>query len=262
MSSKDNSKNSAAANERIKRFEAKQSLLVSQQTRKVRDNRLAGMFIVGALVLASGLQFVYFNFGPGQNPNACVTTPPVAAPTPGSHTVQAPDPRLSQCRDWTGLMQINSVNLGITLHGKLAPAAVSNFVDLANNGFFSDVKCHRMTNYPTFKVLQCGDPKGDGTGGPGYYFGPIENAPADQIYKKGWIAMARQGNNATSMGSQFFIMYGDSKIPNDQVGGYTVFGEVSAGLAGLNPVFNGGIAGGKQDGKPKVAAVIKSASFN
>ena len=119
-----------------------------------------------------------------------------------------------------------------------------------------------MTNYSTFKVLQCGDPKGNGTGGPGYFFGPIENAPKDGLYKKGWIAMARQGDNATSMGSQFFIMYGDSKIPNDKVGGYTVFGEVSLGLSGLYPVFNGGIVGGKQDGKPKVAAIIKSASFN
>jgi peptidyl-prolyl cis-trans isomerase B (cyclophilin B) len=60
------------------------------------------------------------------------------------------------------------------------------------------------------------------------------------------------------MGSQFFIVYEDSKIPDDGAGGYTVFGEVTAGLAGLDPIIAAGVNGGAGDGKPKVTTVIKN----
>ncbi|MFM8927056.1 MAG: peptidylprolyl isomerase, partial [Rhodoluna sp.] len=79
-------------------------------------------------------------------------------------------------------------------------------------------------------------------------------------YKKGWLAMARTSNSATSMGSQFFIVYKDSQIPNDAAGGYTVFGEITSGLDGLNSVFNGGVSGGGSDGRPKISASIKKIS--
>jgi peptidyl-prolyl cis-trans isomerase B (cyclophilin B) len=60
------------------------------------------------------------------------------------------------------------------------------------------------------------------------------------------------------MGSQFFIVYKDSGIPNDAVGGYTVFGEVTAGLAGLDDIIAAGVVGGGSDGKPKTRTIINN----
>ena len=70
--------------------------------------------------------------------------------------------------------------------------------------------------------------------------------------------MARQSNSANTMGSQFFIVYEDSKIPNDAAGGYTVFGEVTSGLAGLDPIIKAGTKDGSGDGKPKVKTNIST----
>ena len=134
-------------------------------------------------------------------------------------------------RVWSGTMNVAGSDLGIQLDGKSAPQAVANFITLAKQGFYNGLNCHRLTTEGIF-VLQCGDPNGDGTGGPGYNWGPIENAPADNIYKTGVLAMARVGNDAGSMGSQFFIVYADSPIPADSVGGYTVFGKITKGYRG------------------------------
>jgi peptidyl-prolyl cis-trans isomerase B (cyclophilin B) len=92
-------------------------------------------------------------------------------------------------------------------------------------------------------MLQCGDPTGTGTGGPGYQFGPVENAPADGIYKRGRLAMARVGTE-NSQGSQFFILFGDTQLP----GGYTVFGTITQGLDVIDKVAAGGLASLGADG--------------
>lgn len=147
-------------------------------------------------------------------------------------------------------MALNGQAVALTLDGKNAPQATANFIDLARKGFFTDISCHRLTTFGIY-VLQCGDPKGDGTGGPGYSFGPIENAPVSNLYLTGDLAMARQGNNASSMGSQFFIVYKDSTIPADAVGGYTVFGHVSTTLSDvMKPILAAGVTGVDQAGKP------------
>jgi peptidyl-prolyl cis-trans isomerase B (cyclophilin B) len=122
---------------------------------------------------------------------------------------------------------------------------------LNSKNFYKDISCHRLTTAGIF-VLQCGDPNGDGSGGPGYNWGPIENAPADDVYKEGVLAMARVGGDGSSMGSQFFIVYQDSTIPSDAAGGYTVFGKITKGLSGLDPVIKAGTADGSGDGKPAI----------
>lgn len=122
---------------------------------------------------------------------------------------------------------------------------MSSFLSLSQNDFYNDLSCHRLVNNPGtdgaagFHVLQCGDPAGNGTGGPGYSFGPIENAPEDEFYPAGTIAMARSGNDAASNGSQFFIVFADTRIPNDQAGGYTVMGKITTGLDALNANVTG-----------------------
>lgn len=127
---------------------------------------------------------------------------------------------------------------------------------LTQRGFYDGLSCHRLTNGGFF-ILQCGDPKGDGTGGPGYTYGPVENAPADNHYKAGTIAMARESDNANSQGSQFFIVYEDTTIPTDSAGGYTVLGTVTSGLAELKShIADKGVQGGGTNGKPVVATKI------
>jgi peptidyl-prolyl cis-trans isomerase B (cyclophilin B) len=163
---------------------------------------------------------------------------------------------LSEGRTWSGLLSLNDVPLQVELDGALAPQAVASTISLATSGFYNNVPCHRLTTSGIF-VLQCGDPKGDGSGGPGYSYGPVENAPADDFYPAGTIAMARQSGNGSSQGSQFFIVYADSTIPSDAAGGYTVIGHVTSGLEALQKsIIEPGVQGGGNDGKPVVDVKI------
>jgi peptidyl-prolyl cis-trans isomerase B (cyclophilin B) len=68
--------------------------------------------------------------------------------------------------------------------------------------------------------------------------------------------MARVGGDASSMGSQFFIVYQDSMIPSDAVGGYTVFGKITGGLEVVQEIAAAGVDGGASDGKPALEAKL------
>jgi peptidyl-prolyl cis-trans isomerase B (cyclophilin B) len=112
-------------------------------------------------------------------------------------------------------------------------------------------------------VLQCGDPTGLGTGGPGYRFpneyptnqyrmtDPALEAPV--IYPRGTLAMANSGQGTN--GSQFFVVYGDPPLPPT----YTVFGTVDeTGLATVDKIAAGGVQDGSYDGMPTTTATIKT----
>ncbi len=100
-----------------------------------------------------------------------------------------------------------------------APLAVSNFVYLANQGFYNGLAFHRVE--PDF-VIQGGDPLGNGAGGPGYSF---TDEPVMRDYLEGIVAMANSGPNTN--GSQFFIMLKDTpQLPKL----YTIFGKVISGM--------------------------------
>jgi len=115
----------------------------------------------------------------------------------------------------------------VTLNGKAAPKTVANFIKLANEGFYEGLIFHRVVKIDGFHLIQGGDPKGDGTGGPNY------TIPAEIGLKhtKGAIAMARLGDeinpNRASSGSQFYIVEED--IP-ELDNAYTVFGYVTKGM--------------------------------
>lgn len=160
-------------------------------------------------------------------------------------------------------MATSQGNLGLMLANNESPCTVNSFASLTNQGFFKDTKCHRLTTSPALSVLQCGDPKGDGTGGPGYQFAneyPTNQYPANDpklqqpvIYPRGTMAMANAGPNTNS--SQFFLVYRDSALPPE----YTVFGTIQAdGLATLDKIAAGGVAGGGEDGPPALDVTITS----
>jgi peptidyl-prolyl cis-trans isomerase B (cyclophilin B) len=178
------------------------------------------------------------------------TAAPAAAPT------TAPDPSVAEGRTWTSTLTTSAGNITVELDGAAAPQAVASFVTLAQAGFFDATACHRLTTAGIF-VLQCGDPTGTGGGGPGFTFGPIENAPANDFYPAGTIAMARRGNDGASMGSQFFLVYQDSTIPSDAAGGYTVLGRITSGLDVVQAVADAGVAGGASDGAPATPVTIE-----
>jgi peptidyl-prolyl cis-trans isomerase B (cyclophilin B) len=135
-----------------------------------------------------------------------------------------------------------------------APATVSSAIFLAEEGFYDGTACHRLTTEGIY-VLQCGDPAGNGTGGPGYTV-PDENLPADgeNNYPAGTVAMANAGPGTS--GSQFFIVYEDTTLPGD----YTIWGTVTSGLDMVQEVASVGTEDGGPDGAPRQPIVIESAT--
>ena len=238
---------------RLRTYQARQQVHAGKKRRRVRDNIIASIALVIVLALAVGAQLFYFTGGPG-------TPEPVASetPTPTPEAAEVPSPDLAEGRTWTGSLVLNDIPLGVELDGAAAPQAVSSTISLVQDGFYDGLSCHRLTK-DSLWVLQCGDPNGDGSGGPGYSYGPIENAPDDGVYPAGTIAMARQPLNADSQGSQFFIVYEDTTLPADEAGGYTVIGSVTSGLDELRAgVTDAGPTDGASDGAPSVPVTITS----
>jgi cyclophilin family peptidyl-prolyl cis-trans isomerase len=107
----------------------------------------------------------------------------------------------------------------IKLFPETAPKTVSNFISLAEKGFYNGLTFHRREEG---FVIQGGDPNGNGTGGPGYTF--EDELTDDKTYDRGIVAMANRGPNTN--GSQFFIMLDDVNLPKL----YSIFGEVTEGM--------------------------------
>ncbi|WP_116048816.1 peptidylprolyl isomerase [Amycolatopsis palatopharyngis] len=126
-------------------------------------------------------------------------------------------------------------DIPLTLDRALAPCTVHSFVSLAEQDYYAGTSCHRLGTQG-LQMLQCGDPNGDGSGGPGYTI-PDEAFP-ELSYGRGVLAMAKK-QTPNSGGSQFFMVYGDAAgLPPD----YTVFGSISdAGLEVLDKVARDGI---------------------
>ncbi|MGW5054617.1 peptidylprolyl isomerase [Actinokineospora sp. NPDC004072] len=168
----------------------------------------------------------------------------------------------------TGLADPDAVTLE-TNHGDITmtmsdatPCTRASIAHLVTSGFYDGSPCHRMTKAESLSVLQCGDPSGLGTGGPGYTV-PDEN-PTDLkptgtrdyvTYPRGTVAMANSGE-PHSGGSQFFLVYADSTLPPT----YAVFARLTEeGLAVLDEIAQQGVAGGARDGAPAVGVTVEHA---
>ena len=233
------------------------------QARARRQRTFAIVAIVAVLALVGG-GFVVANLGGAANP-AASSTPQAAGDCPAAEVGardggDLPDPSAAEDRTWTATVDLcaggTETDLVLELDGAAAPQGVASFVSLADQGYYDGTPCHRLTTQGIY-VLQCGDPTGTGTGDPGYSYGPIENAPEDDVYPAGTIAMARRGDDGESMGSQFFVVYQDSTIPSDTAGGYTVLGTVTSGLDAVQAVADEGVDGGAGDGSPQTPVIIE-----
>jgi len=142
---------------------------------------------------------------------------------------QAPPTCIDKGGSYTAIVTTNLGEYTIELDPKAAPKTVNSFVVLARYRYFDGTPCHRAI--PDFMV-QCGDPTGTGTGGPGYEFD--DELPREGAYEIGSVAMANAGPDTN--GSQFFVITGQAGV--DLPPSYTLFGRVTDGLDTTLPALN------------------------
>lgn len=257
-SKKSTDREAREARERLRRYNARQAVHENQKKRRTRDNVVAIVGVVAIAAAATGLQLFYFNGGPGTPspaPSASETLPPV-----GQNVGNVPEPGFAEGKTYTGSLVLNdTIVLDVTLDAALAPQAVSSILADTLTGYYVGKSCHRLVSSETAQLLQCGSLDGTGASDPEYSYGPIENAPADNVYPAGTIAIARTGDNAYGNGRQFFIVTKDTILPVDSAGGYSVVGRVTSGLDTLiAEVMDAGTADGSPDAGPLVATTITS----
>ena len=172
----------------------------------------------------------------GTTPAIAVDLPPETPPT--TKTVSA-------------VLATSAGDLNLVLQAATTPCTVNSFLSLAEQGYFDQTQCHRLTTDGIW-VLQCGDPTATGTGGPGYAF--ADELSGSEVYSAGTLAMANAGPGTN--GSQFFLVYKDSLgLPPD----YTVFGKFdAASIRVLQQVASKGTSSGGPDGSPAEPVEIQS----
>lgn len=124
--------------------------------------------------------------------------------------------------------------IAIELYPDIAPNTVNNFISLIKKGFYNGTTFHRII--PKF-MIQGGDPKGTGTGGPGYSIRgefTSNHFQNDLKHTRGVVSMAR-AVNPNSAGSQFFIMVDDAPYLD---GEYAAFGKVTSGMEEVDRIVS------------------------
>ena len=263
------------AKRRIRQMEAKRELRRAQGKRRRRDNVIAVGVGAAALIAAVVLQLTVFNSNPSESefaaaqaglssPSASASaTPSASAPATGSNSAGIPKPDTAAGKTFTGQLSLNGGAVGVELDGTTAPQAAAVFKSLTDAGYYSGLKCPRLTTADNFAVLQCGAKGTDTTDDPNFHWGPLENTPANNTYPAGTIAVARTANNAYGNGHQFFIVYKDTVIPPDSAGGYTIVGKVTSGMDVVTKIAQAGINPGSSatDGAPVAPVTIDSFSL-
>jgi peptidyl-prolyl cis-trans isomerase B (cyclophilin B) len=170
-----------------------------------------------------------------------------AAAAQGNQTSgSAPEQTVKRGEKLTAVVDTNFGSFKIALDTQRAPKTTNSFSHLAEEGFYDRLTFHRIV--PNF-VIQGGDPKGNGTGGPGYKV--VEKPPANLSYTKGIVAMAKSSAEPPgTSGSQFFVVTGaDAGLPPE----YALVGKVSKGMSVVEKIG----ADGTPSEKPKKKVVIE-----
>lgn len=212
---------------RAKRAAQKAERMHAARMRKLR----VGGSIAAGVALAVVLLIVVLNAGGGPKPTATGTHSPVpgcdtasAAPSPSSKTFpSAPAMSIDTNKIYVATINTNCGTFTIRMDPKTAPKTVNNFVFLARQGFYNGVSFHRIEDQlNSYAIIQGGDPKGNGSGDPGYSYDGETPAPT-ATYPKGTVAMANSQGPSTN-GSQFFVVVRDwPGLPPS----YTIFGTIT-----------------------------------
>ncbi|MEU9607813.1 peptidylprolyl isomerase [Streptomyces sp. NPDC048057] len=250
------------------KFERQQQRRAAARRRKQRNSVIAAAVVV---VLISGAVAAATIVGSDDNGDkadqqTAADQNSQAPPSPEPEEPKVPEPKMAidAKAPYTMTLETNHGPVAVAMEAGKTPRTVNSFKSLADKGYFNGTKCHRLTTQGIF-VLQCGDPKGDGTGGPGYNI-PDENlaalgkagADGKVTFPAGTVAMANTGA-PNSGGSQFFLVYKETKLPPS----YTPFGKMDeAGLKTVQKVAEAGVEGGAGDGAPKSAVTVKKAAVS
>lgn len=149
-------------------------------------------------------------------------------------------------KSYTAVLKTTAGDITISLHAKETPITVNNFVSLARNNFYNQTIFHRVIKG---FMIQGGDPKGDGTGGPGYRF---DDEPFSGEYTRGTVAMANAGPNTN--GSQFFIMHQNYGLQKD----YVIFGTVTQGLDVVDKIATAPVKSSGEGSSPVEPVTVES----
>ena len=267
------------------RHERRQAREAQRQANARKTAKIVGssaaIVVIAAVVVFGVLTLTKSNKSSAAKPPATPTTTPAATPSatptasatptpstppvsePATHCVYTPKPPAARHvglppakpdskATYQATINTNRGAIVIDLLNSRATCTVNSFVFLAGKGYFNNTHCHRLTTSGIY-VLQCGDPTGTGTGGPGYEFGDENLTGA--TYTAATVAMANAGPNTN--GSQFFLVYANSTLSP----AYTPFGEVLSGLNILQQVAKAGTSNGGGDGPPKEKVVIEGVTI-
>lgn len=191
-----------------------------QQANRAAARRKARrtMAVIGAAVAVVVATLIGLVVGGVFDSKETKATDPTDTPSSSPSPKQSPPAMaIDQKAKYTFDLKTNAGPITFEMDAAKTPQTVNSFKSLADKGFFDKTKCHRLVTGGIF-VLQCGDPEGTGTGGPGYTI-PDENLdslgkPNDQgqvVYPAGTVAMANTGQPGSG-GSQFFLVYKDSPL--------------------------------------------------
>ncbi len=205
-----------------------------------------GFWLIGCLMMILGLIAC----------QAAASSQPTAVPTNGGSSVakqwsSAPAMTIDPNKQYTATIKTTMGDMTAELYAKDAPVTVNNFVFLANQHFYDNVKFHRIIKG---FMVQTGDPTGTGAGGPGYRF---QDEKVTRSYSRGTLAMANAGPNTN--GSQFFIMHQDYPLPPN----YTIFGKLTSGLDVLDKIASVPVTASRsgEQSVPTVDVRIESVSI-
>jgi cyclophilin family peptidyl-prolyl cis-trans isomerase len=237
-----------------------------QRTKALRNALIIGVVVFGAVLLINTFTGGSTKKKKAATPTSApaVTTTPVNAagcenvskPAPKTATFKAAPPMtIVASKTYTAVMDTSCGKITLTLDAKGAPVATNNFVFLARQHFYDNEWFHRVvSNF----VIQDGDPKGDGTGGPGY---SVQGEAPKDGYQIGSLAAAKSGSEpAGTMGSQYFIVTGSNgaTLPND----YARFGKVTGGMDVANKIGSFAPANDTSGaGTPTKVVTIKSVTI-
>ena len=224
----------------------------AQRAKRTRQLWASAIAVVLVLGVGTGVAAAAGAF----SPTKALTCSYTSSGTPAARKVSLPPKQPDVSATYTAKITTNRGAISINLLNSKAPCTVGSFVSLAQQKYFNNTPCHRLTTSGIY-VLQCGDPTGTGSGGPGYQF-YTENLKG-ATYPAGTVAMARAQSN-DSNGSQFFLVYKNTPLPAS----YTPFGTITSGLDVLQAVANAGTdnSNGAGDGHPKDSVQIESMTIS
>ncbi|MFJ7198250.1 MULTISPECIES: peptidylprolyl isomerase [unclassified Streptomyces] len=244
------------------KFERQQQRREEARRRTRRLTVVIASAVAVVAVIGVGSYLALDDDGKKDKADAAASASPSDSPSPKESEAPEPAMKIDKKAEYAMSLKTSQGDIAFTMDAAKTPHTTNSFKSLADKGFFDGTKCHRLTTQNIY-VLQCGDPKGDGTGGPGYTI-PDENLTAlgkagkdgTVTYPAGTVAMANTGQAHTG-GSQFFLVYKDSKLPPT----YTPFGTMDdASLKAVKDIGAAGAEGGAPDGAPKKAVNISKAA--